>query len=140
MFCCLSRKSEKLVPSRNVSHLEPQKIVPAKHKTKRQFAPKNFMLNGTIVSCGVLEHGDEFMEWNVCDICGCFLFHKISSRSYKKILHVPGKVCVSEKRGETGERKRGRSGRDIFLRALPILRSPLSERLEQAFTNDTLVI
>ena len=32
MFCYLNRESRKLVPTRNFSHLEPQKFVPANHK------------------------------------------------------------------------------------------------------------
>ena len=32
IFCCLNRESQKLVPSRNFSHLEPQKFVPENHK------------------------------------------------------------------------------------------------------------
>ena len=36
-FSCLNRESQKLVPTRNFSHLEPQKFVPANHK-KRQSA------------------------------------------------------------------------------------------------------
>ena len=39
MFCCLKRASQKLVPSRNFSHLEPQKFVPANHKRNRH--PQN---------------------------------------------------------------------------------------------------
>ena len=46
MFCCLNRESQKVVPSRNFSHLEPQKFVPANHKKitnpQKKKLPQNF--------------------------------------------------------------------------------------------------
>ena len=49
MFCCLNRKSQKLVPVNlfSFSHLERQKVVPAKHR--KSPIRKNFMLHG--ISC-----------------------------------------------------------------------------------------
>ena len=44
MFCCLNRASQKLVHKKNISHLEPQKFVPANHKDSP--IPKIFVLHG----------------------------------------------------------------------------------------------
>ena len=45
LFCCLKRESQKLVPSRNFSRLEPQIFVPANHKKspiRKIKLPQNF--------------------------------------------------------------------------------------------------
>ena len=82
------RETQKLVPSRNLSHLEPQKFVPANHKNlliRKIKLPQNFHATRYHWSCAIMHarfdrrcHCGGFV---LCSPCSCSLKVRIRNKT-----------------------------------------------------------